>query len=211
MLLLDDSRLPGGSAGGVERQHSGICVWFTGLSGSGKSTTALALHELLIASGRYVTILDGDVVRASLSTGLGYSRADRDTNVRRIGFVAAEIVRHGGIVLCPVISPYRATRAEVRGMFEPGRFVEVFVDCPLAVCEARDVKGLYAAARAGRIRQFTGIDDPYELPLDPELVMSTVTESRERNVRAIVDLLVQRQAIRALAPGTQPKSSDAAA
>ena len=170
----------------------GACVWLTGLSGSGKSTTAQALHDLLSASGGYVTILDGDVVRSFLSTGLGFSRTDRDTNVRRIGFVAAEIVRHGGLVLCPVISPYRAARAEVRAMCAPGRFVEVFVDCPLAVCEQRDVKGLYAAARAGRIAHFTGIDDPYEPPLPPELTISTVKSTPDRSARTIIDFLAHR-------------------
>lgn len=173
----------------------GVCVWLTGLSGSGKSTTARALRTLLASSGRYVSVLDGDAVRAFLSAGLGFSRADRDTNVRRIGFVAAEIVRHGGIVLCPVISPYRDARAEVRAMFAPNRFVEVFVDCPLAVCEGRDVKGLYAAARAGRIAHFTGIDDPYEPPLAAELVVSTLSATAEGNARTIVEYLVERDLV----------------
>ena len=176
-------------------RHLGACVWLTGLSGSGKSTTAQALRTLLSATGRYITILDGDVVRTVLSTGLGFSKADRDMNVRRIGFVAAEIVAHGGLVICPVISPYRAARAQVRSMCARGGFVEVFVDCPIAVCETRDTKGLYAAARAGRITKFTGLDDPYETPHAPELIISTVTHSPEANARTIGRFLVAQQLV----------------
>ena len=145
----------------------GVCVWFTGLSGSGKSTTASALIRLLDERGREITVLDGDVVRTHLSKGLGFSREDRDTNVRRIGFVASEVVRHGGIAITAAVSPYRATRDEVRAMVGADRFVEVFVDTPLEVCEARDVKGWYAKARAGEVAAFTGVDDPYEPPLAP--------------------------------------------
>ena len=134
------------------RHRQGVCVWFTGLSGSGKSTTADALTVLLLECGRQVTLLDGDVVRTHLSKGLGFSREDRDTNIRRIGFVAAEIVRHGGLALCAAVSPYRATRDECRAMVGADRFVEVFVDTPLDVCEARDSKGLYAKARRGEPR-----------------------------------------------------------
>src|SRR5205085_10095349 len=126
------------------RHRQGVCIWFTGLSGAGKSTTADVLTVLLLEHGRHVTMLDGDVVRTHLSKGLGFSKDDRDTNIRRIGFVAAEIVRHGGVVICAAISPYRATRAECRAMMGADQFVEVFVDTPLEVCEARDSKGLYA-------------------------------------------------------------------
>ena len=171
------------------RHRQGVCVWFTGLSGSGKSTTADVLTVLLLEHGRQVTVLDGDVVRTHLSRGLGFSREDRDTNIRRIGFVAAEIVRHGGVVLCAAVSPYRATRDECRAMIGADRFVEVFVDTPLEVCEARDSKGLYAKARRGELRGFTGIDDPYEPPLDPALRLDTVGFSAEDNGRAILDHL----------------------
>lgn len=188
----DDDLVARGRLDSESEGKPGVCIWFTGLSGSGKSTTARALRKLLAPNGRYVSVLDGDVVRSFLSTGLGFSRTDRDTNVRRIGFVAAEIVRHGGTVLCPVISPYRDTRAEVRAMFAPSRFIEVFIDCPLSVCEARDVKGLYAAARAGRITHFTGIDDPYEPPFAAEIVVSTLTDTAEGNARIIVEYLVER-------------------
>src|SRR6185295_14139836 len=128
------------------RLEQGFCVFFTGLSGAGKSATAEALTTLLLERGRRVTVLDGDVVRTHLSKGLGFNRADRDTNIRRIGFVAAEIVRHGGAVLCAAVSPYAATRRECREMMGADRFVEVWVDTPLAVCESRDSKGLYAMA-----------------------------------------------------------------
>jgi sulfate adenylyltransferase len=171
------------------RHRQGACVWFTGLSGAGKSTTAEVLTTLLLERGRQVTVLDGDVVRTHLSKGLGFSREDRDTNIRRIGFVAAEIVRHGGVVVCAAISPYRATRHEVRQMVGGDHFVEVFVDTPLAVCEERDAKGMYAAARRGEITGWTGIDDPYEAPEHPELVLDTVVSSAEENARRIVEYL----------------------
>jgi sulfate adenylyltransferase len=137
-------------------------VWFTGLSGAGKSTTAQVLIALLLQHGRQTTLLDGDVVQTQLSKGLGFSREDRDTNILRIGFVATEIARHGGIAVCAAVSPYRATRDTVRSRVGAERFVEVFVDAALEVCEQRDTKGLYAKARRGELKQFTGIDDPYE-------------------------------------------------
>jgi sulfate adenylyltransferase len=165
---------------------SGVCVWFTGLSGSGKSTTANALVTLIRERGREVTVLDGDVVRTHLSRGLGFSREDRDINVRRIGFVASEVVRHGGIVVAAVVSPYRETRDEVRHMVGPDRFVEVYVDTPLDVCEQRDVKGWYAKARSGEVTSFTGVDDPYEPPLHPDLVLDTVANSTEANARLVM-------------------------
>jgi sulfate adenylyltransferase len=171
------------------RHRQGVCVWFTGLSGSGKSTTAEVLTMLLLERGRQVTVLDGDVVRTHLSKGLGFSREDRDTNIRRIGFVAAEIVRHGGVVVCAAISPYRATRNEVRQMIGAEHFVEVFVDTPLDVCEERDAKGMYAAARRGEITGWTGIDDPYEEPEHAEIVLDTVLHTAEANARRIIDHL----------------------
>jgi len=171
------------------RHEQGLCLWFTGLSGSGKSTTAEILTSLLLERGRQVTLLDGDVVRTHLSKGLGFSREDRDTNILRIGFVAGEIARQGGIVIAAAISPYRTTRNEVRKMVGENRFVEIFVDTPIEVCEERDVKGLYARARRGQIQGFTGVDDPYEVPVDPEITLHTVEETPEVNARKIVDYL----------------------
>ena len=151
---------------------------------------------LLLECGRQVTLLDGDVVRTHLSKGLGFSREDRDTNIRRIGFVAAEIVRHGGLALCAAVSPYRATRDECRAMVGADRFVEVFVDTPLDVCEARDTKGMYAQARRGAIKHFTGIDDPYEAPRGAELTIRTTRATPEENAATIVELLRGRGWIR---------------
>ena len=171
------------------RHRQGVCIWFTGLSGAGKSTTAEVLTVLLLENGRQVTLLDGDVVRTHLSKGLGFNKEDRDTNIRRIGFVASEITRHGGTVICAAVSPYRATRNECRNMVGGDRFVEVFVDTPLAVCEQRDTKGLYAKARRGEVTGFTGIDDPYEPPRDPEITLDTVAQTPEENARLILDYL----------------------
>ncbi|TME92988.1 MAG: adenylyl-sulfate kinase, partial [Chloroflexi bacterium] len=182
------------------RHRQGICVWFTGLSGAGKSTTAEVLTTLLLEHGRQVTLLDGDVVRTHLSKGLGFSREDRDTNIRRIGFVAAEIVRHGGIAVCAAISPYRLTRNEVRQMVGAERFVEVFVNTPLEECERRDAKGMYAMARRGEITGWTGIDDPYEAPSHPEIVLETLRSSAEDNARRIITHLVDAGFVRATAP-----------
>jgi sulfate adenylyltransferase len=178
-------------------QHRrGFCLWFTGLSGSGKSTTAEALIPMLFERGRQLTILDGDVVRTHLSKGLGFSKDDRDTNILRIGFVAGEIVRHSGTVLCAAVSPYSQTRNEVKNMVGHDSFIEVFVNTPLEVCETRDIKGLYAKARAGEIKGFTGIDDPYEAPRDPEITLDTVTYSPDENARKIVEYLASRGFIR---------------
>ena len=178
------------------KHKQGFCVWFTGLSGAGKSTTAELLVSLLLEKGRQVTVLDGDVVRTHLSRGLGFSKEDRDANILRIGFVAAEIVRHGGAVVCAAVSPYRATRDAVRSMVGTDRFVEVFVDTPLEVCEARDTKGMYAAARRGAIQHFTGIDDPYEAPVAPELTLDTTTHAAHANAEVIAALLRERGFVR---------------
>jgi len=180
------------------RYKQGVCIWFTGLSGAGKSTTAEILTVLLQEHGRQVTLLDGDVVRTHLSKGLGFSKGDRDTNIRRIGFVASEIVRHGGTAVCAAISPYRATRNDVRNMVAADRFVQVFVDTPLEVCEQRDSKGLYAKARRGEIKGFTGIDDPYERPLNSEITLDTVSHTAEENARAILEHLLGQGFIRAV-------------
>jgi sulfate adenylyltransferase len=174
------------------RHRQGVCVWFTGLSGSGKTTTAEVLTVLLLEHGRQATVLDGDVVRTHLSKGLGFSKEDRDTNIRRIGFVAAEIVRHGGVAICAAVSPYRGTREDVRNMVGQEHFVEVFVDTPLEVCEQRDLKGMYAKARRGEIKGFTGIDDPYEAPPNPEITLDTIAHMAEQNARRILEY-IQRQ------------------
>jgi sulfate adenylyltransferase len=168
------------------RATRGLVILFTGLSGSGKSTVARAVVDRLAEiGGRSVTLLDGDVVRRNLSAGLGFSRADRDRNVRRIGYVAAEIARHGGVAVCAPIAPFAATRAEVRNMAEEyGDFLLVHVSTPLEECERRDRKGLYARARAGEIPDFTGISSPYEIPDDADLVLDTsqmaISQARDR-------------------------------
>ncbi|CAN5510186.1 bifunctional sulfate adenylyltransferase/adenylylsulfate kinase [soil metagenome] len=174
------------------RIKQGIAIWFTGLSGAGKSTTAEILTNLLLEHRRRVTILDGDVVRTNLSKGLGFSKADRDTNILRIGFVASEIVRHGGVCVCAAVSPYRSTRNEVRQMIGADNFVEIFVDTPLQICEERDTKGMYAKARRGEIKDFTGIDDIYEKPETAEIRLDTVNFSAEENARLILDFLARK-------------------
>jgi sulfate adenylyltransferase len=156
------------------KQQHGFTVFFTGLSGAGKSTLAQALKEVLEALGRKVTLLDGDEVRQHLSSELGFSKEHRDLNIRRLGYIAREITHHGGIAIVAAIAPYQAAREQARAMIEPfGGFIEVYLSTPLATCEARDVKGLYAKARKGELPHFTGIDDPYEVPEKPELIMDT--------------------------------------
>ncbi len=170
----------------------GFCIWFTGLSGAGKSTIAKHLTNMLQEYGRNPTLLDGDVVRTHLSKGLGFSKEDRDTNILRISFVAGEIVRHTGTVICAAISPYRQARREARKMVKEDHFIEVFVDTPLEVCEQRDIKGLYALARSGQIKNFTGVDDPYEAPIEPEVRVETVGKRPKENAREIIDYLIER-------------------
>jgi len=156
----------------------GVAVFFTGLSGAGKSTLAQALAAAIARSGRPVTMLDGDAVRTHLSSELGFSREHRELNIRRIGWVAAEIVRHGGMAICAAIAPYEAVRRDVRRMIEPlGGFLLVHVSTSLDVCERRDVKGLYAKARAGDVPAFTGISDPYEPPSDADVTIDTAAVS----------------------------------
>jgi sulfate adenylyltransferase len=167
-------------------------VFFTGLSGSGKSTIARGLAEALTERGdRTVSLLDGDQVRRLLSAGLTFSRADRDLNIARIGYVAAEIARHGGIAICAPIAPYAQARAAVREMVtQVGDFLLVYVATPLEVCAARDRKGLYAKAQAGLIKGFTGVSDPYEEPRDADLVLDTSVMPRGEAVSAVMKLLV---------------------
>jgi sulfate adenylyltransferase len=174
----------------------GFCVWFTGLSGAGKSTIADILAVLLMERGRQVTVLDGDVVRTHLSKGLGFSKEDRDTNIRRIGFVSSEIVRHRGIVICAAVSPYRATRNECRVAIGEDSFFEIHVDTPIEICEQRDTKGMYAKARRGEIKSFTGVDDPYEPPTKPELRLTTLYSSPEDDARQVLRLLFDRGFLR---------------
>jgi sulfate adenylyltransferase len=173
------------------RRRQGVCVWFTGLSCSGKSTTAEILAALLLECGRRVTLLDGDVVRTHISKGLGFSREDRDLNIRRIAYVASEVVRHGGIAIAAAISPFRGARNDARDMMGEGHFIEVFMDTPLDICERRDVKGLYVKARRGEIENFTGVNDPYEPPLNPEIRLDAVERSPEENARQILDYLLE--------------------
>jgi adenylylsulfate kinase len=162
----------------------GVTVWFTGLSGAGKTTISQVVETRLRAQGYKVEVLDGDIVRQNLTKGLGFSKQDRDENIRRIGFVSHLLTRNGVIVLVSAISPYCEIRQEVRHKI--GDFVEVFVNAPLAVCEQRDVKGLYQKARAGEIKNFTGIDDPYESPLQPEVECKTDVESLSESVDKVL-------------------------
>jgi len=174
------------------RFRQGLTIWFTGLSGSGKSTVAHALVERLAEFGRNVSLLDGDEIRTHLSKGLSFSKEDRDTNIRRVGFVAGLVAQHGGTTLCSVISPYRSVRDDARKLSK-GKFVEVFCDTPIEVCETRDVKGLYAKARnavaGGKPMGFTGIDDPYEPPLNPEVTLDTSKQSVQQCVDTIIEKL----------------------
>ena len=170
------------------RHKQGFTVFFTGLSGAGKSTIAKALLARFLETGeRPVTLLDGDIVRKNLSSELGFSKEHRDINIRRIGFVASEITKNGGIAICAPIAPYDNIRKEVRNMISPlGGFNLVHVSTPLEVCEERDRKGLYAKARAGIIKEFTGISDPYELPDDADITIDTTDVTPEEAVQQII-------------------------
>ena len=170
-------------------RERGCVIWFTGLSGSGKTTIAHVLEQKLADADVPVELLDGDVVRENLSKGLGFSKEDRDTNIRRIAFVAHLLQRNGVFVITTAISPYRAVREEARMMAKD--FVEVYANAPLEVCEERDVKGLYAKARAGEIKGFTGIDDPYEAPAGPEVEVRTDQLSVEESAQKVIDQLVE--------------------
>ncbi|HEY9897261.1 MAG TPA: adenylyl-sulfate kinase [Candidatus Sericytochromatia bacterium] len=166
---------------------NGLVIWLTGLSGAGKTTIAKNLECLLLERRFQVELLDGDVIRTNLSKGLGYTKDDRDTNARRVGFVANLLSRHGVIVIVAMISPHRLVRDEIKATID--NFLEVYVNAPLHVCESRDVKGLYAAARMGEIKAFTGIDAPYEAPLTPDLTCFTDQETVEESIAKILRLL----------------------
>lgn len=168
----------------------GCVIWFTGLSGAGKSTIAACLQHELLRLGHRVEVLDGDIVRENLSRGLSFSKEDRDVNIMRIGFVAHLLARNGVKVICAAISPYRNVRDQVRAM--TGDFVEVYIATTLQECETRDVKGLYKRARSGEIKDFTGVDDPYEPPLNPEVHIDTVGSSPEEAAYAILDEMQTR-------------------
>ena len=171
--------------------QKGCVIWFTGLSGSGKSTLANAVEHVLHQQQHHTYVLDGDNVRHGLNKNLGFSPEDREENIRRIGEVAKLFADAGTIVMTAFISPYRADRDQARELIAEGRFVEVFVDCPLEVCEERDTKGLYKKARAGEIKEFTGISAPYEPPLDPEVTVNTAELSVEESAHAVVASLVE--------------------
>lgn len=173
----------------MNSKNKGLILWLTGLSGSGKTTIAKGLHQELKERSCLVELLDGDVVRTNLSKGLGYSREDRNTNIRRIGFVANLLSRNGVVAIIAAISPYQDSRDELRKTAQ--NFIEVYVNAPLEVCEERDVKGLYAMARAGEIRAFTGIDDPYEEPTNPDLVCYTAEETVEESIAKVINHLQQ--------------------
>jgi adenylylsulfate kinase len=162
----------------------GVTIWFTGLSGAGKTTIAHKLEKVLHERGRNVEILDGDVVRTHLSKGLDFSKEGRDTNIRRIGFVCQLLSRNGVIAIAAAISPYREIRDEVREMC--GDFIEVYAKCPIEVLSERDVKGLYKKALAGEIKNFTGVSDPYEEPLNPEVTIETDRESEDESMEKII-------------------------
>ena len=182
--------------------QTGFTIWFTGLSGAGKSTLSEAIEERLKGRGRTVEILDGDIVRTHLSKGLGFSREDRDTNIKRIAFVCGLLTRNGVICISAAIAPYREARQWARQ--EIGNFVEVYVNCPLDVCRQRDVKGLYKLVDEGKITGFTGVDDPYEAPEHPELIVQTSTESIAESVGRIFATLEE---LGYLEPEEQPEEA----
>src|SRR5437870_7951287 len=169
--------------------NQGFTIWFTGLSGSGKSTLSEVIEHRLKARGRNVEVLDGDIVRTHLSKGLGFSREDRDTNIKRIAFVASLLTRNGVVCISAAIAPYHEARDWARK--EIGNFVEVYVKCPIEVCRQRDVKGLYKLVDEGKIKNFTGVDDPYEEPVHPELIIETDKETVEESVTRIFAKLTE--------------------
>lgn len=177
---------------GSNELNKGFTVWFTGLSGAGKSTLADLLGPVLRGRGHKVELLDGDVVRTNLSKGLGFSKEDRDTNIRRIGFVCDLLSRNGVVSIAAAISPYREVRDEIRTMVGPDKFIEIYVKCPIAVLADRDVKGLYKKALAGEIENFTGVSDPYEEPINPDVEVDSSTETIEESLQKILAQLEAR-------------------
>lgn len=176
--------------------HKGVVIWMTGLSGSGKSTIATELQKNLFDRGCQVCIMDGDNIRHGLNSDLGFSPADREENIRRIGEVAKLFAEAGMIAITAFISPYRSDRDRNRALLKKGEFIEIFVKAPLRVCEERDPKGLYQKARAGVIPEFTGISAPYEEPLDPELILETDRLSVEESAQTIIDYLIEKEIIK---------------
>lgn len=187
--------------------HKGFTLWFTGLSGAGKTTLAKKVEKVMIRRNMNVELLDGDVVRTNLSKGLGFSKEDRDTNIRRIGFVASLLARNNTACLCAAISPYASIRREVRALHE--NFVEVYTACSLDALEERDVKGLYKKARAGEITGFTGVDDPYEAPENAEVMIDSENESIDQSLDKIVRYL-ETQGLIPAAPGEDISSEEEA-
>ena len=175
-----------------KNQHKSMVLWFTGLSGSGKSTLANSIERRLYQSGYRTIVLDGDNIRHGLCSDLGFGNGDRKENLRRIGEVAKLFVENGTITLAAFISPFIDDRKKVRSLFPHGDFLEIFVDCPLEVCEGRDVKGLYNKARQGGIKDFTGIDSPYQPPIDPELTIHTADQTLEESVESVLSSLYGR-------------------
>ncbi|NPA53483.1 MAG: adenylyl-sulfate kinase [Aquificae bacterium] len=175
-----------------QKGHKSAILWFTGLSGSGKSTLAHAVEEKLFEMGIHTYVLDGDNIRTGLNKDLGFSAEDREENIRRIGEVAKLFVDAGIITLTAFISPYKKDRELVRNLVEEGEFIEIYVKCPLEVCEQRDVKGLYKKAREGLIKNFTGIDDPYEEPENPEIIVETNKETIDESVNKIISYLKEK-------------------
>jgi sulfate adenylyltransferase len=182
--ILAESTLP--------QRKQGFCLWFTGLSGAGKSTIAQSVEAIIAERGRRITMLDGDLVRQNLSKGLGFSREDRDTNVKRVGFVAHQVVYHHGAAICALISPYEETRKFVRRMFDEQSFIEIYVSTPLEICERRDPKGHYSRSRHGKMANFTGVDSTYEPPTNPEITIDTTLTSVAQSVRIIINVLERR-------------------
>jgi len=180
-------------------EQKGFTLWFTGLSGAGKTTLARLVETELIARGHKVEVLDGDIIRTNLSKGLGFSKEDRDTNIRRIGFVCNLLSRNDVVAIAAAISPYREVRDELRR--DIGDFVEVYVSCPIEVLAERDVKGLYKKALAGEIKNFTGVDDPYESPLHAEVVVQTDTETPDESAARIIAKLEEMSLVAVLTNG----------
>ena len=187
------------------KRHAGFTLWFTGLPCAGKSTLAELVAKELRRRGRVVEVLDGDVVRTNLSRGLGFSKEDRDENIRRIGFVCKLLSRHGGVAIAAAVSPYRAARDEVRASIE--HFVEVYVNAPLKTCIQRDAKGLYKKAMSGQIQNFTGVNDPYEPPLNPELIVESSQEPPEASAARVLAKLEQMGLVE---PETPPWTAEEA-